>query len=224
MARPRPGMTCFLSALVLCASCAALAYEIPLQPNSIRDAYFLGQDNDRAKSFFASYTKSLPVPKTGPSVSEVRLYTPYAQVVEASQKNTLDYSAQDATQAYSTRGDKIVVYVRIDFTPSYGFLNALASAGEAAGKQNGDVPAEDFWRSFQFRLSQGASQANVFTQTEASATPFYVPGSGPLGTLAGTVVRLVYDATSVASVPAQFEVIPPVGPTATANFDLSTLR
>jgi hypothetical protein len=228
MTRPHLGVTLFLSTFVLCASCAAFAYEIPLQANSIRDAYFLGKDADKSKAFFASYTKSLPVPNAGPSVSEVRLYTPYAQVVEASQKNTLDYSAQDAAQDYSRRGEKIVVYVRIDFTPKYGFLEALASARQAAGKQGSDVPAEDFWRAFQFQLSQSASQSNVFKQTEAQATPFYAassgPGSGPLGMLAGTVVRLVYDATNVASVPTQFQIVPAVGPTATANFDLSTLR
>ncbi len=64
---------------------AAFAYDTELSDIAVREAYFLGQRNDeKTRTFFAPYTQHLPLPKKGPYVSEIRLLTPLAQVVQAS--------------------------------------------------------------------------------------------------------------------------------------------
>jgi hypothetical protein len=217
----------------LVASTVTSAYEIPLDDDSVRDAYFLGQRKDGTTThFFDAYTKHFPAPLSGPYISQIKLFTPYAQVVELSQQKTIDYSAQDAAQDYQTRGDTIVVYVHIEFTPSYAYSQAVASAKDAGQKQHVQYQAEDFWRDFNFRLLQAAPQSDSSSpptkpsQIEAReihATPIYVPGV-PLYTLIGTDVRLIYDATKIASNPVSFEVVPSVSQRAVAAFDLSQLR
>jgi len=230
-------MAAFLAALLAGSPLATLAYEIPLASDSVREAYFLGQRNDeKTAHFFDPYTKHFPPPPAGPHISQIELLTPYAQVVDRSQHKTVGYSAQDAEEDYHALGDTLVVYVRIEFTATYTYLQALASANRAAEKQGLNLQDEDFWRDFEFGLSPaapaGGSSGTVGNQPESSAiepretqaTPIYAPGGGPLGTLAGTVVRLVYDAKEVPSEPVPFEVIAPGGRHFTATFDLSKLR
>src|SRR5215472_5211332 len=85
-----------------------LAYEAPLEPNAVREAYFLGQRNDDARAkFFAAYVKHFALPQKGPYVSEIELLTPYAQVVDVSRQHTAGYSAQQAAEDYKKRGNMI---------------------------------------------------------------------------------------------------------------------
>jgi hypothetical protein len=227
------GAIASLLVMFLVASPATSAYEIPLGDDSVRDAYFLGQRHDGTTThFFDAYTKHFSAPLSGPYISQIKLFTPYAQVVERSQQKSVDYSAQDAAQDYQTRGDTIVVYVHIEFTPSYAYSQAIASANDAGQKQGVKYQAEDFWRDFDFRLLQAARQSDSsdpptkpspIEAREIQATPIYVPGV-PLYTLIGTDVRLIYDATKIASDPASFEVVTSAGQRAVAAFDLSQLR
>jgi hypothetical protein len=95
------------------------AYDHPLSDETIRRAYFIGQDVRNVNTFLSRYTQALPVPDTGPHIAEIELATPYAQVVENSSQHTVGYSAQDAEADYRKRGDLIVVRVRVLFTPRY---------------------------------------------------------------------------------------------------------
>jgi hypothetical protein len=55
----------------------ALAYQYPLSSTDIRDAYFIGARNDElTAAFFADYTKHLPMPESGPYVSDVSIGAP----------------------------------------------------------------------------------------------------------------------------------------------------
>ena len=67
----------------------AFAYDHPLSDEAVRDAYFVGQDVKNVNHFLAPYTQSLPVPDSGPDVSEIALSTPYAQVVEVSAQHSV---------------------------------------------------------------------------------------------------------------------------------------
>jgi hypothetical protein len=220
-----------LFALLFAESQINSAYEAPLASDAVRDAYFLGQRNDDSTSdFFGPYRKQFPMPQTGPYISQVELLTPYAQVVKLSQQKTTGYSAQDALSDYQNRGDSIVIYVRIEFTRTYDYPQAADSAKHAVQRQGQSLTTESFWRDFGFRLLAPVSNGNNTEMVPtairirvADAIPTYARGQ-PLNTLAGSLVRLVYDAKDVASVPVSFEVIPPGGTKVVCNFDLSALR
>src|ERR1700687_2338239 len=217
-------------AAALLASQTAFAYETPLESHSIRDAYFLGQRGDeKLARFFDPYTKHLPPPQKGPYISEIKLLTPYAQVVDISRQRTAGYSAQQAEQDYKNRGDSIRVYVRIEFTATYGFLQAVEAANHAAREQRLAWQPYDFWRDFQFILAQDANPADppgaqsdsagggsqpagrIIDAMEADASAIY----GDDG-LVGSLVWLDYDAKDVTSDSVSFEVITPPGPHAGA--------
>src|SRR6266852_3475527 len=90
----------FLS-LLLATPPPASAFLIPLSDTAVRQAYFLGQRNDqKTADLFKLYTVSLPLPDKGPHVSEIRLLTPYAQVVFNSAQHSVGYSAQQAAADY----------------------------------------------------------------------------------------------------------------------------
>ncbi len=230
-------------AVAILTSQPARAYEIPLESHSVRDGYFLGQRGDeKLARFLDTYTKHLPVPQKGPYISEIKLLTPYAQVVDISRQKTAGYSAQQAAQEYKDRGDSFRVYVRIEFTATYGFLQAAESANHAGREQKLQLQPYDFWRDFQFILSQEVKPAeprrdsasnSVDHQEEverrvmdvrwADSTPIY-SNSEFNGGLAGAVVWLDYDAKDITSDSASVDVVTPGGQHVVAAFDLSKLR
>ena len=75
-----------LLAAAFLAPLSSSAYDVELSDTAVRNAYFLGQHRDQqTRTFFAPYIRHLPLTKSGPYISEVRLLTPLAQVVEVSQ-------------------------------------------------------------------------------------------------------------------------------------------
>jgi hypothetical protein len=64
------------------------AFSHRLTESEVRDAYFLGQDSERATPFRSQYGQALPVPNTGPHVAQMELRTPYAQVVAISRQHS----------------------------------------------------------------------------------------------------------------------------------------
>jgi hypothetical protein len=150
------------SALTVCLLVipSALAFDSPLSPEAIREAYFLGQHNDQSTlSFFNPYFRVLPKPDSGPYIAEVEVYTPYAQIIEASRRRSMGYSAQQAEQDYRHRHDKLYVRVRIDFTETYGALELYRSAKNDREHSGADRPLPDFYRDFRVGLSQLCSSS-----------------------------------------------------------------
>jgi hypothetical protein len=134
---------------------SAFAFDTPLSPEAVRDAYFLGQRNDQSTlSFFSHYVKSLPAPDKGAYISEVEIYTPYAQIIEASRRRTGSYSAQQAELDYRHSHDKFYVRVRINFTDTYGALELYRSAKGDKQLSGRGEPLPDFYRDFRVGLSQ----------------------------------------------------------------------
>lgn len=233
----------------------SLAFDTPLSPEAVRDAYFLGQRNDETTaSFFTPYFRTLPVPDSGPYIAEVEIYTPYLQVLEASRRRSMGYSAQQAELDYRHHHDKLFVRVRIDFTDSYGNLELYRSAkGDA--QQSGEAPLPDFYRDFRVGLSQRSGpdhddrwieplriilqSTDSFNSGHYAFIPedlglnSYLSGSGPAYAYGsgnggyyptGWLVWLEFDAQDVASDDASVEVITTDGQDVTVPFDLSTLR
>jgi hypothetical protein len=147
------------------------AYQSPLSQESVRDAYFLGQHNDQSTlSFFSQYVQTLPPPDSGAYVSEVEIYTPYTQVIEASRRRSGSYSAQQAELDYRHRSDKLFVRVRVLFTETYGVELYRSAKGdkELSGR---DLPLPDFYRDFRVGLSQRVNPDREARTSENGTAP-----------------------------------------------------
>lgn len=200
------------------------AYEVPLASRSVRDAYFLGQrNNEDTDAFLEKYTRRFPIPPQGPHISEVRLLTPYAQAVDISRHKTLGYSAQQAQAEYKTRGDSLLVRVRIEFTPTYNDVVSVKPTKHDGSQPNIAPRPEDFWKDFRF----------VVTQNDEPLQYRNIPGepqfclaclNSLFGVLVGAYVNLDYDARSVPSQKTQVEIFTPDGQHVVASFDLAALR
>jgi hypothetical protein len=185
----------------------AIAYDHPLSDEAVRDAYFIGQDVKNVNHFLSQYTRSLPLPASGPDVAEIALSTPYAQVVEVSAQHSVGYSAGQAAEDYRKRGDFIAVRVKVLFTPTY------------------PNPGDDFWRSVSVRLIQKTHIA----ATRVSGEPIYVADA--YGTVSAngnvSIGANIYARFSVASVKSdsvQVEVALAAGAPVHATLDLRSLR
>src|SRR6516164_5372140 len=224
MARPAASL---LAALLLFPTSNG-AYEVPLASRSVRDAYFLGQrNNESTDAFLEKYTRRFPIPTRGPHIFEVRLLTPYAQAVEISRHKTLGYSAQQAEAEYKTRGDSLLVRVRIDFTPTYNDVMRVKPTKDDESQPNIAPRPYDFWKDFRFLLTQNGEPLQY---RNISGEPQFCVGEGPTctqsfpGVLVGAYVNLDYDARSVPSQKTQVEVFTPDGQHVVASFDLAALR
>jgi len=215
-----------ISFLLLCLAFPndLVAFEIPLSDTAIRDAYFLGQRNDRKTSdFLKLYSRSFPLPDKGPYISEIYLLTPYAQIVSDSSRHSVGYSAQQAAADYHGRGDTLLLQVRIELTPTYTYDDAVRTANDTAAELNRQLYPEDFWQAFQFKFSQEKKtlepRAMSADSIEGTASP---SDRGP--TLRGTIVSLEFEAEPVEPGIVQIEVSAPTGQHLITKFDLSKLR
>ena len=97
--------------LTLALALVARAYEYPLSPEAIREAYFFTRSNDRAKvaGFLGQYIRRFRPKVDGPDVGAVELHTPYQQVVRRSWENQTGYSAQQAQADYAIKPEFIEV-------------------------------------------------------------------------------------------------------------------
>lgn len=153
----RPLLRSTLSSLaaVLVLSQPLFSFDSPLSQEAVREAYFLGQRNDRSTmDFFSGYLRTLPPPNKGPYISEIEIYTPFAQIIEASRRRSMGYSAQQAEIDYRHSHDKIYIRIRIDFTETYGALELYRSAKGDKEISNTDQALPDFYRDFHVGLSQ----------------------------------------------------------------------
>jgi hypothetical protein len=206
----------FLTPLALVAG-NCLAFESPLSDQSVREAYFLGQHHDAStQSALLPYSHHLAPPKTGPYISEILLLTPYAQVIDVANSQSSGYSAQQAAADYRARTDTILVRVRIEFTATYGFLEARTDAKNVSAEKGLKIRQEDFWKAFRVGLSQKDDWVDPLSlDGEATYTDIGMTGA---------LLWLVYDAHDLASDEATVEVFTPDGQHVTTAFDLSALR
>jgi hypothetical protein len=206
---------------------SAEAYDTLLSSQAVREAYFLGQRNDKkTAAFLSQYVQRPPLPKSGANVSELEILTPYAQAVQQSMRRTVGYSAQQAEEDYRKQGDTLRARVQIRFTPSYALQAAVSSSRNAAGNSEIQLRAEDFWRDFTFRLSQRQDgEERVLEPFDVWSEAIYLrSGEGGSSALDGAEVWLLLDAATVTSDPVTIDVGTPDGRHVTAEFDLAKLR
>lgn len=200
---------------LLSAQC--FAFELPLSDHVLREAYFIGQHHDAStEAALKPYIHHLPVPRSGPYISEIRLLTPYAQVIDVSNSQSTGYSAQQAAADYHTRTDTILVRVRIEFTATYNLLEAENDANSVSAKRGIKIRREDFWRAFQVGLAQ----------KDDWIEPFSIDGEATYSDLGmnGALIWIICDAHDVASELASVEVFAPDGQHVISDFDLASLR
>ncbi|MFI5095780.1 MAG: hypothetical protein ACHQIK_20325 [Candidatus Acidiferrales bacterium] len=200
-----------------------LAYDTDLSDTAVREAYFLGQRNDdKTRAFFEPYTRHLPLPKSGPYVSEIRLFTPLAQVVEVSSRTTGGYSAQQAQLDYRDRGDSLLLEVHIEFTPTYSQIDAVRPSGKNGAEKGIVLRTEDFWQNFRYGILQ---REDWLEPRSMHGEPEYgrADRSGT-NALIGAWVYLDYDAGNVPSDDTEFHVFTPDGQDVAVTFDLAKLH
>src|SRR5437016_6440890 len=97
------------------------------------------------------------MPQSGLYVSEIELFTPYAEAVDLSRQHTVGYSAQQAAQEHRDRGDVFRLRVRVLFTDTYS-LSTYAQTATQKGRNSklrNDVRSQSSgWQGFQVQLWQ----------------------------------------------------------------------
>jgi hypothetical protein len=203
----RPAIAILGTALLV--SFATFGYEERLSDEAVREAYFLGQRRDETTAqFLETYRQYFPIPKSGPHIYAVELFTPYAQAVEAASKHGTNYSAQQAQQDYLLRGDSVRVGVHIRYTDSYG-----------------PSTNSDRWADFRVKLIQDGKAIECRSLRYEGTHMNFSGGKGGGGSRpTGFIVWQEFAASNLQPSEVNVEVDTPDGQHVSAAFDLSRLR
>jgi hypothetical protein len=196
------------------ASRSASAFIYPLQPESVREAYFFGRSTDRVKvaEFLGQYMRRFQFRNGGPNVSGIELRTPYEQVVLRSWENQTGYSAQQAQIDYGAQAGMVVrVFLYV------GRNGAGRTDLYSDGKGRILDHRENFWQDFRFRVTQ----EHLIEPDKITGRPIYSRrGKG----LSGAEVSLEFHAAQFSSAMTKVEVITPDQQVVKAEFDLDKLK
>lgn len=218
----RSVLSAFAAALFVLPS--STVFGANLSDEAVREAYFLGQRNDeKTARFLETYRRRLPKPQSGLYVSEIELFTPYAETVELSRQRTSGYSSQQATREYRDRGDVFRLRVSVFFTDTYSLRTYAQAATEKDGKkaklgQKVRSPSCG-WQGFQVQLWQ---KDKLIEPLEIPGIPVF-RGTNVGGAYYGFDVVLHYDGDEITSDDAEVVVLTPDGQRVAADFDLAKL-
>lgn len=204
-----------------------LAYEFPLKPADIHDAYVLGLRNDQATAeFFNPYIKQLTAGAKSPDIAQIEILTPFAQVADRCRRNaSANYTEAQAMDDYRRQGDKIIVQVTLVIPAAYAKAaqpNAQQNPPTPEDEKDSSLHPENFWQNFRFTLKQHGK--TIATRSMHNQPVYSTPTADTPSILDGATVWLEYDAKDIASEQATVEVLTPEPKTITAAFDLSKLR
>jgi hypothetical protein len=214
------------SALFSALGSPSVAYEPQLTPAQLHEAWTLGQRNDQATSeFLAPYAKQTTSDAAnGPHIAEIEILTPFAQVVDHSKEHSGgNYTERQATQDYKDRGNTVLVRVRLMLPSAFPKQESGPSAAPPPTReQKQALRPENFWQNFQFNLKQNGK---TIVPRSVHNKPIYSAASkNAPSVLDGATVWLEYDARSIASEPATFDIVTPDSKTISSSFDLQNLR
>ncbi len=218
-----------LLAILLCIanSGVSIAYDVPLTPAALLEAFILGQRNDAATAAFLNpYVKQITENSQEPHIAEIQILTPFAQVVDLSRRFTSGYSEEPAAREYHQRGDTVVVRIVLMLPAAYPKPEAPANEAPAPAQQppapSTALQPENFWQNFRFATKQhGKTIATRFIRNKPI---FSTPTKDTPSVLDGATVWLEYDAKDVAAEETVVEVTTPDSKTISATFDLKKLR
>jgi len=209
-----------IAALLLTPS--SFAFDTPLSDQAVRQAYFLGQRRDESlASFLDKYTKQLPPPKTGPHISAITFFTPFALVAQLSSEHSTGYSAQQAALDHRDQQETVKIIVHILLTDSYPAYIPRPTSSRS-GSPTGFAPRPyNFWKDFQVQVFAGDKTLEPFS---SSGQPDYTCSEYGGCTLIGATLRFEFPAEDFATDSATIDVNPPEGDPVSVDFDLSSLR
>lgn len=211
---------------ILAASVAlplqSFAFDTPLSDTAIREAYFMGQRHDEALGkFLDKYVKHLSAPKSGPYVSSVAIFSPYAQVVLETSQRIGNYSAQQAQLDHRDRKETVLCTVEIQLTETYpAFIPDPARSGSRSPVNFIPRPY-DFWTDFQFHFRDGDNELHPFS---SYGHPNYLCGDNGGCILTGATIQFEFYASSFPTTDATVQIDPPEGDQVELDFDLGSLR
>jgi len=207
---------------VMLLSPSSFAFTTPLSDQAVREAYFLGQRGDETMATFLNkYTKFLEAPKTGPDISSITVFTPFALLVQQSSQHSSGYSAQQAALDHRDQGEFVRIIVQIQLTASYpSFI--VRPTGTRSGSPNGFVPRPyDFWKDFDVQVSSDDKKLRPFS---SSGHPNLLCSDEGGCEVTGATLQFDFSAEDFASGSATIEVNPPEGDPVSLDFDLDHLR
>lgn len=201
-------------------SAPSFAFQTPLSPESVREAYFLGQHRDeRMAQFLEKYTHYLPPPKTGPYISSIAFFTPFALLVQMSSQRS-DYSSQQAELDHRRQAELVRVVVQIFLTDSYGAYIPQATGSKSGSPMGIALRPSDFWRDFDVRV---IADFKPVSPLHSYGRPTYSCGNEGGCILTGAAIQLEFAADAFAD-SATVQVDPPEGDPVSVEFNLAALR
>jgi hypothetical protein len=204
MAQLRRTLACALGLCLLIAQ-GAYAFEYPVLPDDVRQAYYLGQTSDRQKlaNFYNSYIHRFPYPASHPLVyvESVEFQTPYEQIVSRSQILLNRQTPLEADEGYQKNPGLVWVKVLISYKESYG----------------GAYPSLD---GFNFTVSQRAT----IEPQKAPAASICDPAVGGACINYRLDVLLSFDAKQFRQEITKVKIETPDGKTFQTSFDLAHLK
>jgi hypothetical protein len=208
-----------LAALLI--SAPSLAFQTPLSPEAVREAYFLGQHRDEGTArFLDTYTKPLPRPKTGPNIASVTFFTPFALLVQNSSRRS-DYSSQQAELDHQRHKESVKVIVEILLTDSYGPFIPRPTGSQSGSPMGIMLRPGGFWQDFDVQVFDGKKP---LAPVDSSGRPTYSCGDDGGCVLTGATIELEFMAEAFASDSATVQVDPPEGDAVSLDFNLAALR
>jgi hypothetical protein len=211
-----------LLAAALFVTAPGFSFDLPLSSESVREAYFLGQRHDGSSGrLLENYTKHLPPPDSGPYISSIAFFTPFAQLVQFCDRYVGNYTAQQALLDHRGQEELVKITVEIYLTASYGAL-----IPNPAGSQSGSSPAliprpYDFWRDFRVQVHNGNQ---IVSPSISGGHLLYRCGRFGHCRPMGAALELEFPANDFTSDSVTVQVIPPEGDSVSVDFDLIRLR
>jgi hypothetical protein len=230
MARTRFRFLSCLFATFLAFPFPSAAFDTPLSDTAVRQAYFMGQRHDESLGrFLDKYIKHLRSPKTGPYISSVTFFTPYALLAQLSSQHAYGYSAQQAEIEHRHMVETVQVIVEIQLTDTYPAFIPTPTGQTTGTPWDYIARPSNFWQDFQIQV---ISDKKTLSPFKYSGEPSYICGDsdvqalapGERCTLVGATVQLEFLADAFAPGSATIEIDPPEGDQVTVDFDLSSFR
>ena len=192
-----------------------VAYDHPLGSHAIREAYFIGSGSEQ---LLGPYTQTLPMPKTGPHISQIEVRTPFLQVITISREHSVGYSAQQAAQDYKKNPDTVQVRIRIRATATFAIDSPAAAPQSPCQGVNLMNSVQECFRDFKFRFQQGE---NIKPKSSCGVPIYSGEESVPL---VGADIWFAFSTNDIDSAPFRVTVVTPEGQEVSAEFDLAALR
>jgi hypothetical protein len=216
----RPIAALLAAALLLTPS--SFSFDTPLSDQAVREAYFLGQRRDESLArFLDKYSRHLPPPKTGPYISSITFFTPFALAAQLSSQHSSGYSAQQAALDHRGQEETVKIVVQILLTDSYPAYIPRPT-GSRSGSPTDFAPRPyNFWKDFQIQIFTANKTLEPFS---SSGEPDYICSENGGCTLIGATLQFEFLAESFASDSATIQIDPPEGDPVSVDFSLNSLR